>query len=72
MHTTIASSLLKWGLMSYLPELASNCNTPNLSLPVARIIGMSYWHLVKKIFLRSSQFRKQKKKRKRRRKTFQV
>jgi hypothetical protein len=26
-----------------LPELASNCNPPNLCL--ARITGMSFWHL---------------------------
>jgi hypothetical protein len=32
------------GLASYLPELASNHNTPDLCLLTARITGMSHQH----------------------------
>jgi hypothetical protein len=32
-HTTRSNCWLRWDLTNFLPELASNCNPPDLSLP---------------------------------------
>jgi hypothetical protein len=36
----------RWGLLNYLPGLASNHSPLDLGLPVARITGVSHWNLV--------------------------
>jgi hypothetical protein len=49
--------LLRWSLVNLLPGLASNCDSPNLSLPGARIIGLLFLVLVlffDRVFLCSS------------------
>jgi hypothetical protein len=35
----------KWDLENYLPRLTSNLHPPELSLPIARITGVSHWRL---------------------------
>jgi hypothetical protein len=36
----------RWGLLNYLPGLASNHSPLDLGLPVARITGVNHWNLV--------------------------
>jgi hypothetical protein len=32
-HSTTPTCWLRWGFLSFLPVLASNCNSPHLSIP---------------------------------------
>jgi hypothetical protein len=42
----------RWGLLNYLPGLASNCDPPNLisASQVCRITGTSQWCLTAEAF----------------------